>query len=258
MIWENGGDIVKVFVFKTEKEVDEYVGKHISDFIIKNSEPVIGFATGSTPLGVYDYFINEYQKGRVDFSKVKAFNLDEYVGVEKTHPRSFATAMRDYLFSKINIKEENVHALNGAAMDMDKECERYENEIKDNPIDIQILGIGMDGHIAYNEPGSPFDGGCHVVDLHQESIQSSLDYGFDRIEDVPTKGVTQGIHTIMQAKQLIMMAKGKKKADLVKRMLEGEVSEDFPSSIIQRHHNVIVVLDEEAAKCLKEENYERC
>lgn len=248
---------MKIYVFQTEKELDDYVGEHLSSFIQAHSHPVIGFATGSTPLGIYDYLINSYQSGRTDFSKVIAFNLDEYVGVGRNHPRSFATAMKNYLFNKINIKEENIHSLNGAAEDMTQECNRYEKEIDAHPIDIQLLGIGMDGHIAYNEPGSPFDGGCHVVDLHQESIQSSLDYGFDRLDDVPRQGVTQGIHTIMKAKQLIMIAKGEKKAALVERMLKGEVSVAFPSSIIQRHNNVIVVLDEAAASCLKEEDYER-
>lgn len=248
---------MKVYVFQTEQELDVFVGEHIVDFIQKNEKPVIGFATGSTPLGTYDYLIDAYRNKNVDFSKVIAFNLDEYVGIEKSHPRSFATAMKNYLFSHINIKDENIHSLNGEAEDMEEECLRYDKEIEENSIDIQILGIGMDGHIAYNEPGSLFDGGSHVVDLHQESIQSSLDYGFDKIEDVPKQGVTQGIATIMKAKQLIMMAKGRKKAKLVERMLKGEVSEDFPSSIIQRHDNVIVVLDKEAAKCLKEEDYER-
>ena len=143
------------------------------------------------------------------------------------------------------------------AKDMTKECKEYDQLIINNPIDIQILGIGMDGHIAYNEPGSSFDSESHVVDLHPESIQSSLDYGFTKIEDVPTQGVTQGIKTIMKARQLIMIAKGNKKAKLVERMLYGPVSEDFPSSIIQTHNNVIVVLDQCAAANLKEETYER-
>ncbi|MEG0366977.1 MAG: glucosamine-6-phosphate deaminase, partial [Coprobacillus sp.] len=217
---------MKIYVFETEKEVDEYVGKHIVDFINQHQQPVIGFATGSTPLGVYNYFIQQYNQGFVDFSKVLAFNLDEYVGIQRNHPRSFASAMSKDLFSQINILKENIHALDGYANDMAKECQRYESEIAKHPIDIQILGIGMDGHIAYNEPGSSFDSQCHVVDLHPESIESSLDYGFDRIEDVPRQGVTQGISTIMKAKQLIMIAKGEKKAQLVKRMIEGEVSED--------------------------------
>ena len=165
--------------------------------------------------------------------------------------------MKDYIFSKINIKEENIYSLNGNAKDMTKECKEYDQLIINNPIDIQILGIGMDGHIAYNEPGSSFDSESHVVDLHPESIQSSLDYGFTKIEDVPTQGVTQGIKTIMKARQLIMIAKGNKKAKLVERMLYGPVSEDFPSSIIQTHNNVIVVLDQCAAANLKEETYER-
>lgn len=249
---------MKIYVFDTEKEVDCFVGQHLCTYIQENQKPVIGFATGSTPLGTYEYLIDSYQKGKTDFSKVIAFNLDEYVGVEKSHPRSFATAMHDYLFSKINIDPTNIHALDGASKDMEQECLRYEQVIANNPIDKQILGIGMDGHIAYNEPGTSFDSTCHVVDLHPESIKSSLDYGFDRIEDVPTKGVSQGIATIMKAKQLLMIAKGAKKAPLVKRMLHGEVSEEFPSSIIQKHDNVIVILDKEAASCLKEEEYERC
>lgn len=249
---------MKVYVMKNETAVDEFVGQHIINFISSHAKPVIGFATGSTPLGTYQFLINAYQKGKVDFSQVIAFNLDEYVGVAKNHPRSFAMAMKENLFSQINIQNENIHAFAGDAKDMEKECQRYEREIQENPIDIQILGIGMDGHIAYNEPGSPFDGGCHVVDLHKESIHSSLNYGFERIEDVPTQGVTQGIHTIMQAKQLVMIAKGSQKAQLVAKMLKGEITEDFPSSIIRRHNNVIVILDEAAASCLKEEDYERC
>lgn len=248
---------MKILVFKKEEHLDAYVGEYICHFIRNHSQPVIGFATGSTPLGVYRYFIDNYQAQKVSFRQVKAFNLDEYVGLTPSHPRSFASAMKNELFSHIDILPENINALDGSKEDMDEECQRYESLIDANPIDIQILGIGMDGHIAYNEPGSPLDGACHVVDLHQESIESSLDYGFDYIEDVPTQGVTQGIGTIMKAKQLIMMAKGEKKADLVKRMIYGEVTSDFPSSIIQRHPNVIVCLDKSAASQLKEEDYEK-
>ena len=248
---------MKILVFEKEEHLDAYVGEYICHFIRNHSQPVIGFATGSTPLGVYRYFIDNYQAQKVSFRQVKAFNLDEYVGLTPSHPRSFASAMKNELFSHIDILPENINALDGSKEDMIQECQRYESLIDANPIDIQILGIGMDGHIAYNEPGSPLDGACHVVDLHQESIESSLDYGFDRIEDVPTQGVTQGIGTIMKAKQLIMMAKGEKKADLVKRMIYGEVTPDFPSSIIQRHPNVIVCLDRSAASQLKEEDYEK-
>lgn len=248
---------MKILVFEKEEHLDAYVGEYICHFIRNHSQPVIGFATGSTPLGVYRYFIDNYQAQKVSFRQVKAFNLDEYVGLTPSHPRSFASAMKNELFSHIDILPENINALDGSKEDMIQECQRYESLIDGNPIDIQILGIGMDGHIAYNEPGSPLDGACHVVDLHQESIESSLDYGFDHIEDVPTQGVTQGIGTIMKAKQLIMMAKGEKKADLVKRMIYGEVTPDFPSSIIQRHPNVIVCLDRNAASQLKEEDYEK-
>ena len=132
---------MQVYVFKTEQDVDTYVGQQISTFIQDNDAPVIGFATGFTPLGAYDYLIDSYQSGKTDFSKVRAFNLDEYVGIEKDHPQSFARAMKDYLFSKINIKEENIYSLNGNAKDMTKECKEYDQLIINNPIDIQILLI---------------------------------------------------------------------------------------------------------------------
>lgn len=248
---------MEIKVFDNEKDLDAYVGERICSLIRQQDTACIGFATGSTPLGVYRYLIETYQKQDISFQNVQAFNLDEYVGIAKDDPHSFASAMRKELFDHIDIPTQNIHALNGMCEDMEQECRRYENLIEQNPIDIQILGIGMDGHIAYNEPGSPLDGPCHVVDLHQESITSSLDYGFSQIEEVPTKGVTQGVGTIMKAHELIMMAKGKKKAALVQRMIKGEVTADFPSSIIQKHHNVIVCLDQEAASQLKEEDYER-
>lgn len=248
---------MRIIVFDTEKKLDEFVGKHLIEYVNQYPNCTLGFATGSTPLGTYDYLIEAYKDNKVDFSQVYAFSLDEYVGVSKEHPRSFYKFMQDYLFQHINIPKTQIDGIDGNAMDMKLECERYEKAILDRPIDLQLLGIGMDGHIAYNEPGSSFVGECHIVDLHKESIESSLDYGFTKIEDVPTQGVTQGIGTIMRAKQLIMMAKGEKKAKLVQRMIEGEVSEDFPSSIIQRHPNVIVVLDEKAAEYIMEGNYER-
>ncbi len=248
---------MKVIVFEDMHAVDRFVVQRIKEVIESKSCPVIGFATGSTPQGVYNGLIQKYQKGEVSFRQVKAFNLDEYVGLSKDHPRSFAKAMWETLFSKLDIEEENIYALNGVADNMEQECQRYEKLIQENPIDLQLLGIGMDGHIAYNEPGTSFDEGCHVTNLHKESIESSLGYGFDHLEEVPRQGVTQGISTIMQARELIMIAKGEKKAKLVQRMVKGKVSEDFPSSIIQNHNQVLVVLDQEAASHLEEEDYER-
>ena len=248
---------MKIYVFDDESQLDVFVGQYLIDFINNHKESTIGFATGSTPLGTYDYLIKAFEDNKVDFSNVYAFNLDEYVGIPQNHPRSFYKFMQDYLFNKINIPTSHIDALNGASENMQEECRRYDEAIKQRPIDIQLLGIGMDGHIAYNEPGSPLDGDSHVVDLMKESIESSLDYGFDNIQDVPSQGVSQGVGTIMKAKQLIMMAKGEKKAKLVERMLYGPVTSDFPSSVIQQHSNVIVVLDKNAAKYVKETNYEK-
>lgn len=249
--------MIKVITFENEEKLDQFVANAIMQVVHEKAHPVIGFATGSTPQGTYEQLIKAYQNKEVDFTHTTAFNLDEYVGMNNDHPCSFAKAMRDTLFDHINISTNQIHALQGDAIDMNEECKKYDEAIAKEPIDIQLLGIGMDGHIAYNEPGTSFESTTHVVDLHPESIQSSLNYGFDRIEDVPRRGVSQGIQTIMMAKQLIMIAKGSKKAELVKRMLEGSVDEQFPSSIIQRHENVLVVLDVEAAKLLQEGTYEK-
>ena len=244
---------MEIKIFETEQQLDAFIGKYMVDYIHQHPSCTLGFATGSTPLGCYDYLKEAYKKGDVDFSQVHAFNLDEYVGIPKTHPRSFSKFMDDYLFNHINIPKDQIDSLDGNSANLEEECLRYENAIDKRPIDLQLLGIGMDGHIAYNEPGSPLDGMCHVVDLFEESISSSLDYGFDEINEVPRQGISQGIGTIMKAKQLVMMAKGEKKAKLVERMLYGEVSSDFPSSIIQKHGNVLVLLDKQAAKYIKKE-----
>lgn len=249
---------MQILVFDTEDQVDAYAAQRIIDVVNSKEQPVIGFATGSTPQGTYAVLIKACEEKKVSFAQTIAFNLDEYVGVDASHPCSFAHAMRTSLFDHIDIPKHQIYALHGDASDMEKECQAYEECIAKHPIDLQLLGIGMDGHIAYNEPGTPFTSRTHVVDLHPESIESSLDYGFTRIEDVPRRGVTQGIATILQADTLCMIAKGKKKAALVKRMLEGKISEDFPSSIIQQHDRVIVVLDKEAASLLQEGTYEKC
>lgn len=243
--------MMDILVFHEKKAMDIYVADLILQLIKADSESAIGFATGSTPQGVYQQLIQYHQDGLIDFSTVTAFSLDEYVGLSPHHPNSFQTAMYHALFDHINIKKENIHMLHGDALDMEKECENYEKLLDAKPVCLQLLGIGMDGHIAYNEPGTSFQSLTHVVDLLPESKISSLGYGFQHLDEVPSQGVTQGIATIMKAKSLVMMASGDQKAPLVKRMLEEEVTEEFPSSIIQKHPHVIVVLDQAAAKELE-------
>lgn len=239
---------MKVVVLDTEEEVDAYGAQMVLSLLKQKPQAVIGYATGETPLGMYGRLIAAYRQGQVSFHDSYAFNLDEYVGLDSTHPQSFAYAMQEALFSHIDILPDHIYHLDGGAKDIDQALQSYEQQLALHPIDLQILGLGMDGHIAYNEPGSPLDGPCHIVDLHPASIQSSLAYGFERIEDVPKQGMTMGIGTIMKAKQWLMMVKGAKKAGLVKRMLSGEVSSDFPASVIVRHANAWVVLDRAAAK----------
>lgn len=248
---ESGGMKMEIKIFEDASSLDSYVADELCACVGMEEHPVLGFATGNTPCGAYDQCIEKYKRKEVDFSKVTAFSLDEYVGMHHQNERSFFYFMKTHLYDHINIAKENIYALNGAAMDMDSECHRYEELINKNPIDIQLLGIGMDGHIAYNEPNTPFTSITHVMELHHESIESSLNYGFNSLDEVPRQGVTMGIATIMKAKRLIMMAKGADKTELVDRMVNGIVCESFPSSIIQTHPNVVVVLDKEAASSLR-------
>ena len=200
----------------------------------------LGLATGSTPVTLYQEMVTS----ALDFSHLTSVNLDEYVGLSGENPQSYRYFMNEHLFNKKPFKETFVP--NGQAKDLDEECARYNDIIAQHPIDLQVLGIGRNGHIGFNEPGTSFDVQTHVVALTDSTIEANKRY-FDSIEEVPTHALSMGIASILKSKQIILMAFGKEKAAAVAKMIEGPVTEQLPASVLQMHPNVFVIVDEQAA-----------
>ncbi|MFD2729592.1 glucosamine-6-phosphate deaminase [Enterococcus camelliae] len=200
----------------------------------------LGLATGSTPETLYQ----EMVKSDLDFSDMTSVNLDEYVGLSGENPQSYRYFMNDRLFLHKPFKETFVP--NGKANDLDAECIRYNQIIADHPIDLQVLGIGRNGHIGFNEPGTSFAVETHVVALTESTIEANKRY-FESIEEVPTHALSMGIASILKSKQIILMAFGREKAAAVAKMIEGSVTEQLPASVLQTHKNVVVIIDEAAA-----------
>ncbi|MEH0146290.1 glucosamine-6-phosphate deaminase [Corynebacterium sp. Q4381] len=211
---------------------------------------VLGLATGSTPTPTYRELTRRHVEEGLSFGNCKAFLLDEYYGLPATHPESYYATIRRELTSHIDIADADVHSLDGTAADAEAAAAAYERAIAAaGGVDHQILGIGANGHIAFNEPGSPLDSRTRVIDLHPQTIADNARF-FDSEGEVPRRALTQGIGTIMEAKRIVLIATGENKADAVRALIEGPVTEDCPASALQRHENVAVILDEAAASKL--------
>ncbi len=214
--------------------------------LTEKPEAVLGLATGSTPIGLYKCMIADYKAGAVSYKNTTSINLDEYVGLPVTHPESYRSFMNRNLFDHIDIKPENTHVPDGLAEDLQKAADEYTAFAAAHPIDVQILGIGANGHIGFNEPGTPFDSHTHVVTLKEGTRRDNARFFDNDISLVPTHAVTLGMQDIMNAKAVILLASGAGKADAVAKMIKGPVSTDCPASILQTHPNVLVVTDEAA------------
>lgn len=211
-------------------------------------KPVLGLATGSTPEGLYKRMTEKYKQGALSLKNVTSFNLDEYVGIERTDPNSYYYFMKTKLFDHVDIPLENTHVPNGVAPDLKQECETYEEAIKRaGGIDLQLLGIGANDHIGFNEPGTPFTSKTHVVDLEQSTIEANSRF-FDSIEDVPTQAITMGIDTIMSSKEILLIISGEAKAEALANLLNGDVTEEIPASVLKKHPNFTLIADEAAYK----------
>ena len=218
--------------------------------VILKPDCVLGLATGSTPIGTYKELIKGYENGDLDFSLVKTANLDEYRGLEKSNDQSYDYFMKENLFNHININFDNLNIPNGENPDAEAECKRYEAVVKElGGQDLQLLGMGHNGHIGFNEPADEFVKETHCVDLQESTIQANKRF-FEKVEDVPTQAYTMGINTIMQAKTILVIVSGTDKAEIVKKAFFGPVTPQVPASILQMHPNVIVVLDEAAASLI--------
>ena len=218
----------------------------ISAQVIMKPDCVLGLATGSTPIGLYQQLVAWYEKGDLDFSEVRTVNLDEYKGLPKENDQSYYYFMHHNLFDHVNLPAENSHLPNGMEPDSDKECRRYSELIRSmGGVDLQLLGIGHNGHIGFNEPGDAFDNDVHCVDLTQSTIEANKRF-FASADDVPKQAYTMGIKTIMQAKKILIVASGEDKADIVRDAFFGPITPKVPASVLQLHNDVTLVADEAA------------
>jgi glucosamine-6-phosphate deaminase len=234
--------------FITVKSYDELSVKAaniIASQIIMKPNCVLGLATGSSPVGTYKELIKKCNAGELDFSTVTSVNLDEYIGLDGTHDQSYRYFMQTNFFDHINIRKENTYVPNGCADDLEKEGAEYDARIEAfGGIDLQLLGIGLDGHIGFNEPAPIFEKATHVVDLHESTIKANARF-FEKESDVPRQAITMGMGAIMQAKKVLLIANGKSKKEIVQRAFFGPITPEVPASILQLHPDLTVVFSEE-------------
>jgi glucosamine-6-phosphate deaminase len=242
-----------VLIKDNSHQMSTEAAKQVASLVRKKPDCVIGFATGSTPLGLYKELIRMHKKEGLDFSKVTSFNLDEYVGLPPSHDQSYHYFMWENLFKHININPTNVHIPMGMAEDINAFCDWYEQKIVEHGgIDLQILGIGGNGHIAFNEPGSSLGSRTRIKTLKEKTIKDNARF-FKSMNEVPKFAITMGVGTIMEAKRLLLLANGKGKADAIKATVEGSVMAKFPATIVQLHRFATVIVDKEAASKLEGE-----
>jgi glucosamine-6-phosphate deaminase len=242
---------MKIIVAKNYEELSRKAGNLFASQLILKSNAVIGLATGSSPVGMYKELIQSYQDGDIDFDEVVSFNLDEYIGLSPDNEQSYHYFMRQNLFDHINIRPENIHIPSGVAVDMTIAAQFYDKMIEEaGGIDIQILGIGNNGHIGFNEPDVKFEARTHIVELEPDTIEANSRF-FDSIDQVPTQAISMGIKNIMQSRKIVLIASGQGKAKVVQAMIEGPITPELPASVLQLHPDVTVILDEAAASLLK-------
>ena len=237
---------MRIIRAKNYEEMSIKAATVISSQITMVPDSVLGLATGSTMEGAYKILGEWYTQGWIDYSGLKSVNLDEYVGLAADHDQSYHYYMNHHLFSKINMSAKNTNLPDGTAVDTDAECKRYDTVIESfGHIDLQLLGLGPNGHIGFNEPADEFPTTTHCVDLTEETIQANSRF-FNDINDVPKKALTMGIKSIMQAKSVLLCVNGSHKADALKAVLTGPITPQVPGSILQLHSDLIVVADEES------------
>lgn len=240
---------MKLIVEKDYEAMSKKAADILVDEINNNKDIILGLATGSTPVGMYKEMITRYKNDEVDFSKVKSINLDEYVGLDESNPSSYRYFMNENLFNHINIDKTNTYVPDGKANDLEASTKSYDELIEDmGGVDIQILGIGTNGHIAFNEPAGELSVGTSVVDLTENTISDNARF-FDTMDEVPKTAITMGIGSILKAKKIILLASGKNKKEIIKKLLESKtLSTQLPASFLLLHPDVTVIVDEAAYK----------
>ena len=238
---------MKIIIVDNYEQASYEAFKVMKEVVVNKPNAVLGLATGSTPLGLYKNMIEDHKENGTSYKDVVSFNLDEYVGLPRDHKESYYTFMHTNLFSGIDIKEENVHLPYGNTKE---DCDAYEKAMEDYSVDIQLLGIGGNGHIGFNEPGTPFEQTTHIVELQERTRVDNARFFDNDINQVPTHAITMGIATIMKAKKVLLVATGINKKDAVRELVLGQPNVDCPATALQNHPDVVVILDRAAAKDL--------
>lgn len=241
---------MKVIVKKNYDEVSKVAAQEMINLVKTKENAVLGLPTGSTPVGMYKNVVKAYKNGEISFKNITTFNLDEYIGLNKTNDQSYYYFMNDNLFSHIDINKDNINIPDGMAKDLDNECKRYEQKLKsEGYMDIMYLGIGINGHIGFNEPAEYFEPFTHKVILEESTIEANSRF-FEKIEDVPTSALTMGIKTIFSAKKIILIATGENKAEAIAQTVNGKINPQIPASVLQLHNDVTIIVDEAAGSKL--------
>ena len=237
---------MKVIVCRDYEEMSVKAARIVAGQLIMKPDSILGLATGSTPEGTYQELIRLYENGLIDFSEAKSYNLDEYYPIQPDNEQSYHYFMDHHLFNFVNMKKENIHIPNGLMKDPATECREYDQMVeRDGGIDLQILGIGQNGHIAFNEPDSSFYYETHLTGLTASTIEANSRF-FDSIDDVPKQAITMGLGTIMKARQIILLASGKNKHQAIASLLGDKITPEVPATLLKVHPNVIIICDEAA------------
>ncbi|AKP45881.1 MULTISPECIES: glucosamine-6-phosphate deaminase [Bacillus] len=235
--------VVKVANYE---EMSQKAAECIIRQVKEKPDSVLGLATGGTVIGTYQLLAKDHQKNGTSYRQILTVNLDEYIGISPEHEQSYHFYMKKRLFDHVQIPPENTYLPDGQAEDLEEECKRYDERIESlGGIDLQLLGIGVNGHIGFNEPGTPFDSKTHIVELSESTRKANARF-FNTLEEVPKKAITMGIETIMKSKKILLLASGLKKAPIIRKLFQEGITEEIPASVLKKHENVVLIADEEA------------
>ncbi|MGX8680046.1 MAG: glucosamine-6-phosphate deaminase [bacterium] len=242
---------MKIIITKNYEEASQKAAEIILEIVKNKPNAILGLATGSTPLKTYEIMRKDHAQNGTSWKQIKTYNLDEYYGLDQDHPQSYYYFMWKNLFGELDIAKENVHVPSGKGS-IDEVCAGYSQMLSENPRDLQLLGIGSNGHIAFNEPGTPFDSTTHYIELQESTIQDNAKLFFNGdIDAVPKGAITMGIKEIMEAKKIIVIATGQRKIAAVHKMLSGKITTDCPATILNKHQDVVLIIDEVVAEGLE-------
>ena len=242
---------MNIIICRDYSEISDQAAQKVITLLKSNPHAKLGLATGSSPIGLYERLVKAYRANEISFKDVMTFNLYEYVGIPRSHPQSYYSFMNEHLFKSIDIIPSNIHIPDNDIERIDEIAKEYNRLLKKNPLDLQVLGIGSNGHIGFNEPGTPLGNETFVVTLDERTRKDNSRF-FGSLDVVPKYAITMGIKNIMRAKELLLIASGIEKAEAVYQMINGEVTSNLPASILQLHPNCTIILDEPAASKLKE------